>query len=58
MKNNIETLKDMKKCDSYRKVKFKFYPEYIHKECLYNLKEGNITELFKDPYQKRDVFDI
>lgn len=42
MKINIDSLKDMKKCDDYSTVKFTFYSEYIHKECLYNLKQENI----------------
>lgn len=49
MKTNIDSLKDMRKCNSYRTVKFKLYFEYIHKEYLYNLKQQNIKEVFKDP---------
>lgn len=49
MKTNIDSLKDMRKCNDYRTVKFKFYFEYIHKEYLYNLKQQNIKEVFKDP---------
>lgn len=48
MKTNIDSLKDMRKCNDYRTVKFKFYFEYIHKEYLYNLKKQNI-KVFKDP---------
>lgn len=49
IKTNIDSLKDMKKCNDYRIVKFKFYFQYAHKEYLYNLKQENIKEVFKDP---------
>ena len=49
MKTNIDYLKDMKKCNDDRTVKIKFYFEYVHKEYLYNVKQENIKEVFKDP---------
>lgn len=33
---------DIKMCDNYRTVRFKFCSEYVPKECFYNLKLQNI----------------
>lgn len=42
MKINI----DMKMCNDYRLIKFKFYSEYVPKNCHYNLKQKNILKNF------------